>query len=173
MDDREMRQAVYMILTAVECYNDDPKGVGAVLEALGEPARSTVLSGSDEQKIRAVAQALMSERKEPIILAMQSLSLEFEAFEIEETIGGAAGAPAAAPAAGVDKRIRKLEDECDQLYEKLSKARTDIDGLTLERDTLAGSRNQANDEKQALERTLAEAQKKIASLEKKLEKKDA
>ena len=66
MDMREKAHATYMILQSVECFNDDPEGVGKLLEALGEH-RNIVLSGSDEQKIVAVGHALDSDEKRAAI----------------------------------------------------------------------------------------------------------
>lgn len=157
--DRETRQAIYMILTAVECYNDDPKGVGAVLEAIGEPARSIVLTGSDEQKIQAVAQALADDAKKlRIVGAMQALELEIAPLEIEEEIGKAAThpAPPAEMRVFVDKRIAELEEELEGAYEEIKKVRAENAKL--------------RDQNKSFESALGEAQKKITSLEKKLEK---
>jgi len=173
MDDRETRQAIYAILTAVECFNEDPKGVTGLLEALGDTARHAVLHGSDEQKIHGVSQALVSERKEKILQALSALELEIEPLDIPEEPGAVPAAPKSR-----DAKVEELEYELDTAFDQMRKLRGVLEDVRsanakLEDETklLTLDVKAREDELAQDKKALTEAQKKITSLEKSLEKK--
>lgn len=164
MDNREKRQAIYMILTAVEQYNHDPKGVGALLESLGEPTRTIMLTGDDMKKIQAVSQVLDSERCHAILLSVNALELEIEPLDIPEE--GESVDPR-------DRRIAKLERELVDASEAIKSARKtkqELDTTIKALDDARADVSKLREQNRSFESALGEAQKKITALEKKLEK---
>src|SRR5258706_5555377 len=131
MDMREKAHATYMILQSVECFNDDPEGVGKLLEALGEH-RNIVLSGSDEKKIVAVGHALDSDEKRTAIgRALENLEFEFEPFEAGPDAAPAKGESATSSAQLV-RELDAAEREIQKLQEKLTTAQTSVDHALVE-----------------------------------------